>query len=163
MNGFLQKSCLWGWGANHFSQEAKHCCYCWYCFPALVVLLLQAIFIAITLPLCLGVERQSCLGTLSVAMLLPCPCLDSALPPLSPQIPTTPVWIALAIHCFTSREEEDKVGCRSISGHLLPPKQGRATPVVLFGASAGSRQGQRNGSQQVSLLPSEKHLRSPRW
>ena len=148
-----------GW-MNLFSQEAKHFCYCWSCFPALTILWLQAIFIVITVPLCLGVKRQSCLGVVSVAMLLPCPCLDSALQHLSPQIPVTSVWTALAIHCFMPRGAADKVSSRFVSGPLPPPMQGRAA-LVLLGASVGS--GHWNGRQQAPLLPSEKHLRSPRW
>lgn len=164
MNGFCKKvvSEDKGW-MNNFSQEAKHRCYCWYCFPVLIILRLQATFIVIALPLCLGVKRQSCLGIVSVAMSLPCPCLDSALPPLSPQIAITSVWTTLAIHCFVPRGEAHKVSSRFFSGRLLPHKQGRAALVVLLGASMGSRQGHWNGSQQAPLLPLEKHLRSPRW
>lgn len=62
-----------------------------HCFPALMQLWLQAIFIVIALPLCLGVERQLSLGIVSVAVSLPCPYLDFALPPLLLQIPITRV------------------------------------------------------------------------
>lgn len=147
---------------NHFSQEANHCFYCWCCFPALFILWLQAIFVAIACTRFLGVERQSWLGIVSVAVSLCCPCLDSSLSPLSSQVPITSVWTAIAIQCFVPRREADKVSSRFFSGYLLPPKQNRAALDVLLGASVGSRQGHWNGSQQAPLVPSEKHLRSPR-
>lgn len=76
-----------------------------------------------------------------MAMLLWCPCLDSDLSQFSSQIPVTSIQTALAIHWFLPRKDVDKVGSRFCSGHLLPPKQGRAALVVLLGASMGRREG----------------------
>lgn len=94
-------------------------------------------------------------------MSLPCTCLDFALPPLSPQILTTPVWAALAVHSFVSRGGADEVRSRFFSRHL-PLKQGRAAHTVLSVLlwEAGEALSWQSAGTSTSFL---KHLRSPRW
>lgn len=99
-----------------------------------------------------GKESQSCLSTVSVAVSLPCPCPDCALPPLSLEIPShqheQPLLSTIA--CLEENQTSSPVFCG-----LLPPKQDRA--------SVGRQQEHWHSSQQVPLLPLGKHLRSPRW